>query len=71
MLVFQCPTVSMETTTATGIATLVSSRKASATQVMREYLDRTERLEALLNTYSHLDAEGAMRQVTATIKRFK
>ena len=55
----------MDTSTATGIATLVSSRKVSAMQVMREYLDRTVRLEPLLNTYSHLDADGAMRQAEA------
>ena len=59
----------MDTTTATGIATLVSSRKASAMQVMREYLGRTVRLEPLLNTYSHLDAEGEMRQAEAVDNR--
>lgn len=59
----------MDTTTATGIVSLVTSRKASAVQVMRDYLDRTERLEPLLNTYSHLDAEGAMRQAEAVDQR--
>lgn len=58
----------MDTTTATGIAHLIRSRKASAVQVMREYLDRTARLEPLLNTYAHLDAEGAMRQAEGVDK---
>ncbi len=65
----QCHTVTMDTLTATGIATLVNGRKISAVQVMREYLDRTERLEPLLNTYSHLDAEGALLQADKLDKR--
>ncbi|GAC1524801.1 MAG: amidase [Ramlibacter sp.] len=59
----------MDTTTATGIAALVRSGKASAEQVMRDYLDRTARLEPLLNTYAHLDSDGAMRQAQAVDRR--
>jgi Asp-tRNA(Asn)/Glu-tRNA(Gln) amidotransferase A subunit family amidase len=50
---------------ATEIASQVRQRRVRAQQVMRHFLDRTERLEPALNTYVTLDAEGAMAAAAA------
>jgi len=50
----------MENLSACEIADQVRQGRLSARQVMRHYLDRTERLEPALNTYVTLDAAGAM-----------
>jgi aspartyl-tRNA(Asn)/glutamyl-tRNA(Gln) amidotransferase subunit A len=61
----------MHELTACRIAAGVRSGRMRAAQVMRECLDRTERLEPVLNTYAWLDQEGAMAQAEAVDARIR
>lgn len=59
----------MHDLTAHEIAALVRCRGATAAQVMRSFLDRSERYEPRLNTYVTLDAEGALQAAEAVDRR--